>query len=150
LVGATDPNCIFVLEEGRFHLSGQICERELTLGIENRGCAVARFPSVRFQRVPGINVNSYGIDGNQRFGLPLLPTELELIAFGGGADHVIYPDTVLKIAKLDQSAKASGSHLPGGQEGFYFEEYTLSAELSADEISVTKESKTIPRKEIVS
>lgn len=143
------PELHLCLEEGQFRLEGQIYERELTLGIENRGRAVARFPSVRFQRVPGINVNSYGIDGNMRFGLPLQPTEPELVVFGGGADHVIYPGTVLKIAKLDQRAKASSwARVGDGRLEYYFEEYTLTVELSADEIPVTKDSKTIPKLEI--
>jgi len=143
------PQLHLWLEAGRHRLDGQVYERELTLGIENRGRAVARFPSVRFQRVPGINLNPYGIDGNMRFGLPLQPTEPELIVFGGGADHVIYPETVLKIAKLDQRAKASGWVRVGdGRQEFYFEEYTLTAKLSADEMAVTKDSKTIPKMEI--
>jgi len=143
------PRLSLYLEEGRYRLEGQIYERELTLGIENRGRAVARFPSVRFQRVPGINVNPYGIDGNMRFGLPLQPTESEIVVFGGGADHVIYPDTVLKVAKLDQRAKQSGWVRAGdGHEEWYFEEFTLNIELSADEVPVTKDSKSIPRLEI--
>jgi hypothetical protein len=143
------PHLRLCLEEGRFRLDGQVYERELTLGIENCGRAVARFPSVRFKRVPGINVNHYGIDGNMRFGLPLQPTEPELVVFGGGADHVIYPGTVLKIAKLDQRAKASGWVRVGdSNQEYYFEVYTLMAELSANEIPVTKDSRTIPRKDI--
>jgi hypothetical protein len=69
------PRLHLYLEEGRFRLEGQIYERELTLGIENRGRAVARFPSVRFKRLAGINVNQWGIDGNMGFGLPVRPTE---------------------------------------------------------------------------
>jgi hypothetical protein len=145
------PQLHLCLKEGRWCPAGEIYERELTLGIENRGRAIARFPSVRFQRVPGINLNAYGIDGNMRFGLPLQPTEPELVVFGGGADHVIYPGTVLKIAKLDQRAKASGwVRASDGRQAFYFEEYTLTAELSADEMPVTKDSKTIPKMEIPS
>jgi hypothetical protein len=142
------PQLRLFLEEGRFRLEGNFYERELTLGIENCGRAVARFPSVRFKRVPGINVNRYGIDGNMGFGLPLQPTEPDLVVFGGGADHVIYPGTVLKIAKLDQRAKATGWVSAGGNKEHGFEEYTLMAELSADEIPVVKDSRTIPRKDV--
>src|ERR1017187_9602732 len=145
------PILSLYLEEGRFRLDGQVYERELTIGVENRGRAVARYPSVRFKRGGNININSYGIDGNGGFGLPRRPTEPEFFVFGGGADHVIYPGTVLKIAKLDQRASAS-NWVPtrGGRQTFYFEEYTLAAEISADEVPITIDSITIPRKDIPS
>jgi Putative DNA-binding domain len=143
------PRLSLYLKEGRYRLQSQVYERELTLGIENRGRAVARFPSIRFDRVPGINVNHYGIDGNMRFGLPVQPTEPEIVVFAGGADHVIYPGTVLKIAKLDQRAKLSGWVRPGdSRQQWYFEEYTLTVEISADEVPVTKDSKSIRRLEV--
>jgi hypothetical protein len=142
------PRLSLYLEEGRFRLDGPTYDRELTLGIENSGRAVARFPSVRFKRA-GISVNNRGIDGNGGFGLPQRPTESELVVFGGGADHVIYPGTVLKIAKLDQRAKASDwNPARGGRQAFYFEEYTLTAEIAADGVPNTVDSKTIPRKDI--
>jgi hypothetical protein len=71
------PRLSLYLEEGRFRLDGRIYEREITIGIENSGRAVARFPSVRFRRA-GINVNLFGIDGNGGSGLPQRPTEPEL------------------------------------------------------------------------
>jgi hypothetical protein len=56
---------------------------------------------------------------------------------------------VLKITKLDQRAKASDwAPARGGRQAFYFEEYTLIAEISADEVPCTVDSKTIPRKEV--
>ena len=145
------PQLFLYLEEGTFRPEGQVYERELILGMENRGRAVAKFPSIRFKRVDGINVNPWGIDGNRNFGLPLRPTEPELIVFGGGADHVIYPGTVLKIAKLDQRAKAGDwIRVGNGRRECYFEEYTLTAEISADEVPSTTDLKTIRRLEIPS
>ena len=143
------PKLSLFLEEGRYRLAGQIYEREFTIGVENTGRAVARFPSVRFNRVPGINLQHDGIDGNGGFGLPMQPTEPEIVVFGGGADRVIYPGTVLKIAKLDQRAKASG-WVRGGdsRQEFYFEEYTFTVELSADEVPVTKDAKALQRLDI--
>jgi hypothetical protein len=143
------PKLSLFLEEGRYRLDGQIYEREFTIGVENSGRAVARFPSVRFNRVPGINLNHYGIDGNGGFGLPMQPTEPEIVVFGGGADRVIYPGTVLKIAKLDQRAKASGwVRVGASRQEFYFEECTFTVELSADEVPVTRDAKKLPRLEI--
>ena len=96
-------------------------------------------------------MDPYGIDGNRGFGLPQQPTEPELIVFGGGADHVIYPGTLLKIAKLEQRASASNwNPTRGGRQTFYFEEYTLTAEISADEMPSTVDSKAVRRKDIPS
>jgi hypothetical protein len=64
---------------------------------------------------------------------------------------VIYPGTLLKIAKLDQRAKASDwKPVQGGIQKFYFEEYTLTAQISADETPSITTSKTILRREIPS
>ena len=69
--------------------------------------------------------------------------------FGGGADRVIYPGTVLKIAKLDQRAKTTGwAQVGDNRQEFYFEEYTFTVELSADEVPVTTDAKKLPRLEI--
>jgi len=142
------------LEIGEPWLEGQrheLYERALIIGIENRGRAVARFPSIRFTTVPGININKWGIDGNEGFGLPRRATEPGVIVFGGGADHVIYPGTILKVARLDQRAKRSewqpvGS---GSREKFCFEGFTFSAEIAADEVLSQTEHKTVPAREIL-
>jgi hypothetical protein len=56
---------------------------------------------------------------------------------------------VLKIAKLDQRAKASGWVQVGdSRQEFFFEECTFTAELSADEVPVTRDAKKLPRLEI--
>lgn len=145
------PDLSLVVEIGRYRLDGQIYEREITIGIENRGRGVAKFPSLRFPRVPGINVNAFGIDGNYGFGLPMRPTEPEFVVFGGGADHVIYAGTVLKVAKLDQRAKAtSWDPARGGRQSFYFDDYTFTVEISADETPSITDSKLIPRLDIPS
>jgi hypothetical protein len=143
------PQLSLHLEIGRMRLDGQLYEREFVVGIENKGRAVARFPRLSFARVPGININTWGIDGNRGTGLPQQPTEPELIVFGGGADHVIHPGTVLKVAKLDHRAKASEWNPSlGGRKKFYFEEFTFTAEISADEVPSVVASKTVPREEI--
>jgi hypothetical protein len=143
------PQLALYLEVGGYQLKNHLYERELTIGIENSGRAVAKYPSLRFQRIPGFNLNRYGIDGNSNFGLPLLPTEPEVIVFGGGADHVIYPRTTLKIAKLDLRAKGTDwNPTRGGRQSFYFEEHTFTAEISADGVPSRTESKPIPRFDI--
>jgi hypothetical protein len=137
------------LEFGTFRLDGQIYEREFTIGIENRGRGIARFPSIRFQSIPGINLDFYGIDGNRGFGLPRRPTEPEVLVFGGGADDVIYPGTVLKVAKLTQRARGKDwKPTQGGRQQFYLEEYTFTAEVAADGVQGIEQSRTLPRLEI--
>jgi len=137
-------------ESSRLHKDGpQYYLRDLTVGIENRGRAVARFPSIRFKSVPDVSVSKFGIDGNFGFGLPRQPTEPELIVFGGGADHVIHPGTLLKIAKLEQRAvRRVWKPADGGRQTFYFEEYILTAEIAAAEMQSSSDSKTIPRKDV--
>lgn len=70
-----------------------------------------------------------------------------MFVFGGGADDVIHPGTLLKIAVLVQRANATGwAHIGSGHQEFAFEKYILTAELSADEMLSITESKTIPGK----
>jgi len=128
------------IEEGRItQMAGRTMDRMFTVGIENRGRGVAKFPGLRFKRTPGINVCHLGIDGNGRFGLPQRPTEPEWIVFGGGVDHVIYPGTLLKVVVLEQTEKRVGDQV-------VFEELTLAVELAADECPSSTDSGTIPEK----
>ena len=116
------PILSLFLEEGECRRNGQTYEREFVIGVENSGRAVAKFPSLRFDRVAGINVNHYGIDGNGGFGLPRQPTEPEIVVFGGTLDGVVYPGTVLKLATLDQRAKASECTQSGSsRQRFYLD-----------------------------
>lgn len=115
--------------------------RLFTIGIENRGRGLAKFPSLRFRRTEGIDVSDHGIDGNGGFGLPKLPCEREWIVFGGGADHVIYPRTLLKVAVLQQR----GTRI---MRQTIFDELTFTAELAADEFPSFTDSGALPKKEI--
>ncbi len=120
-------------------------EREFVIGIENTGRAIARFPAIRFKRVPGVNPTSYGIDGNGRTGLPQLPTEPDFMVFGGGAEYVVYPGTVLKVVKLTHRSKGSGFfNVSTGRKELFFEELKFTAELAADGFPSTSDSKTLP------
>jgi hypothetical protein len=143
------PILSLFLEEGRWRRDGETYEREFVIGVENSGRAVAKFPSLRFDQVAGINLNHYGIDGKGGFGLPRQPTEPEIVVFGGTLDGVIYPGTVLKLAKLDQRAKASGWRRSGNSsQQFIFDEYTFTVQISADEVPLSTHSKTLSRLEI--
>ena len=62
------------LQDGEINrIIGTPMDRTFTIGIENRGRGVAKFPSLRFKREVGVNVNQYGIDGAGGFGLPQRP-----------------------------------------------------------------------------
>jgi len=71
----------------------------MTIGIENNGRGTARYPAILLR---GVVPHSYGLDGNGNFGLPRRPlAEPRAFLFGGGADDVIYPGTVLQITALE-------------------------------------------------
>ena len=137
------------LEEGRVEPRSGISNRAIILGIENSGRAVAKFPCVRFRR--GLfALDPFGIDGNHGFGLPQLPSDPELIIFGGGSDHVIYPGTILKIAKLEQAARISEWQPVGSnQVAQHFEEFSLTVQLAADEFPNTIDSAKIKSRELL-
>ncbi len=135
------------LEEDTIEIQSGRPVRFLTLGIENCGRAVAKFPSIRF-RCPGVGIDAFGIDGKSGFGLPLRPAEPEWTIFGGGADHVIYPGTTLKITRLEQHVKQwLTSTVTGEVEAVRFDELNFAADLAADEAPSAEQSKTIPAKE---
>lgn len=141
------PRLSLYLREGQDFVEGQIHRRQLILGIEDQGRALAKFPSIRFKSVPNMALHS--IDGDEGFGLPLHPSEPGTIIFAGGADHVIYPGTVVKIATFDQFARPTNWVRFGeGYQELYFDEYSLTVDLFADEMAVTKDTKSVPRREI--
>jgi hypothetical protein len=135
--------------------------RWFVIGISNTGFAIAKFPSIRFRRLAGVNVDRFGIDGNGGFGLPWRSSENEWIVFRGGVDDVIYPGEVRKISKLwQQGSNIDKDGLPypsmivaGGRmiTSWVFEPLTFQCEISCDGIpTITVEklfpelSKTIP------
>jgi hypothetical protein len=142
------PSLKLYLEPGGIEMRSGRPVRLLILGIENRGRAVARFPSIQFRRSNGLGVDGYGIDGNRGFGLPERPSDPEWILFGGGADHVVHPGSLLKIARLEQYPRPMPGHPPqGGRPLLYFEEITLDVLLAGKEFPTTADSRKIPSQE---
>lgn len=76
--------------------------RNFVLGVRNTGRGIARFPSVWYSQTI-LNVDSFGIDGNMKFGLPRRPSEHPLVVFAGGVDDVIFPGQERIVAKLAQT-----------------------------------------------
>jgi hypothetical protein len=65
--------------------------------------------------------------------------------FGGGADDVIYPDTVLRVAVLIQRSQQTGwARASDGRPEQQLPKYTLEVQLSADGLSTVTETKTVP------
>lgn len=67
-------------------------ERVMMIGLRNEGRGIARFPSVRISAVQQLRVPESGLDGKGNFGLRRLVGDANVIAFGGGVDHVIHPE----------------------------------------------------------
>jgi hypothetical protein len=144
------PKLELYLEEGEVYSkdASRIPFRNFIIGIRNSGCALARFPSLRFRATNGVNVDPYGIDGEGGFGLPQVPSDAEWVIFGGGADHVVHPGTLMKVAKLEQRAEPSGWQRAGGQTVLQFRRVNLDVELAADEFPNTMSSTTLDQRDV--
>jgi hypothetical protein len=124
---------------------GAYYEREFYVGIMNSGRGIARFPSLRYRVVPGINFAQYGLDGNGHWGLPLRPTSEDWVLFGGGADDVIHPGTHLEIAKLTQGSHAGQWQRVGATApGQYFPEHEFKCGLAAESVPYETVSFMLP------
>jgi hypothetical protein len=74
---------------------------EITVGIENIGRSMAKYPSLRLNCMPYSRPSHFGIDGNGTTGLPMRGTTVNNdCLFGGGADDVIYPGSKLEVTNI--------------------------------------------------
>jgi hypothetical protein len=129
----------------RADVGASFWEREFVVGIRNSGRGIAKFPSLRFPVVPGINLAAYGLDGNGRWGLPLRPMSEGWIIFGGGADDVVYPGTNLEVAKLTQRSRVSEWQRPGVAAAQHFPQYEFKCGLAADGVPYLTDSFILPQ-----
>lgn len=72
------------------------------LGIKNSGRGVAKYPSLSLSLTTPYRLSRFGVDGNHNTGLPIVPSSRldRWITFGGGADHVVHPESVLEVTAL--------------------------------------------------
>jgi hypothetical protein len=134
----------------RAEVGASYWEREFFVRITNSGRGIAKFPSLRFAVVPGINLAPHGLDGNNRWGLPKRPTSEGWILFGGGADDVIYPGTHLEVAKLTQRSRVSEWQRPGAASpAQYFREFEFKAGLAADGVPYETVSFTLLKEDLL-
>jgi hypothetical protein len=69
----------------------QVPHRFFWIGLSNIGRGLAKFPGVRFKRAGcSLTIDTFGLDGNCNYGLPLRPSDNEWVIFRGGVDDVIY------------------------------------------------------------
>ena len=126
-------------------------EREFLIGILNSGRGIARFPSLRFRVVPGINLAAYGLNGNGGWGLPLRPTNEGWVVFGGGADDVVYPGAQLAVAKMTHRSQMSGWTRAGtNTPSQLFKEVQLNVEIAADGVPYQSALLTLPEDDTIS
>ena len=111
------------------------------VGLRNEGKGIARFPSFRFRRACGFELNEYGIDGNTNFGLPRRAAEPEWIVFQGGIDDVIYPGETKLIGILSQRGAERG--VEGSQDrgrftmtDWQFEGTEFECEIAAEGVAL--------------
>lgn len=96
-------------EPTRWHL-------KLVIGIQNAGRGIARFPGLGLQEHDLFKIDSSGLDGMRRFGLPERPQSPHrrdrerYRFFCGGDNDVIHPGTVLDVlaAEVEMSPSAQG------------------------------------------
>ena len=113
----------------------------MMLGLRNEGRGIARFPSIRLRADGPLFVDDeLGADGKGSFGLNRLVADDNVIAFGGGVDHVIHAGTILKITKLQQRGRKSPWKPPTmtNEELYLFGAVNVTVEMFADDV----ESKT--------
>lgn len=91
------PN-LFVI--GRYFKDGNT--HSIIISLKNIGRGIAKFPYLAFNCPSPFQVSSYGLDGNYNTGLPKIinPSSIYQNQFGGGSDHVIYPEMSIDITKL--------------------------------------------------
>lgn len=97
---------------------------EVLVGIENVGRGIAKFPALKLIDTP---VSSFGLDRNGRVGLPERGTLGGQHLFGGGADYVIYPDSVLEVTTI---------RFEKGEE-FQWESLSIKYEIVAEDCPLT-------------
>jgi hypothetical protein len=113
----------------------------LSLSLSNIGRGIAKFPSVRYKRSGhGLVLNTFGIDGNCNFGLPQRAAERDWVAFRGGVDDVIYPDTTVTIALLQR--RTSG--LDQSSLQLVFPATTISFEVACEGMPIKTITHALP------
>jgi hypothetical protein len=125
------PELRFWWTYGREQVLQRTGRLDVFVGIENIGRGVARYPALLLADTP---VSNFGLDGNGNLGLPMRPlTEGRSHLFGGGADHVIYPGSILQVTTARFEYPASSG----------FQEFEIKYEIYADGLLPLKGSQVV-------
>jgi hypothetical protein len=112
--------------------------RRFTFGVENKGRGIAKYPSIQLENVTDITVSPFAA-----IGLPERPTRSGRLVFGGGADHVIHPGTVLTVATLEQRFSKQSRH-DSNPRTYQFNEHTIDVKLAAEGMFTVTTSIPLP------
>jgi hypothetical protein len=83
------------------------CDAGYVIALENVGRGIAKFPGLLLKES---RADLYGLDGNGRVGLPLIPTSNgRNLLYGGSSNHVIYPQATLEVTIIVTSVPWPGS-----------------------------------------
>jgi hypothetical protein len=146
------PNLLLHLEEKQtvnvYYPRVGVPVRWFHLELRNEGKGIARFPSLRFRKDNEFELNSFGIDGNENFGLPRRASDPSWIVFQGGIDDVIYPGEIKLIGILSQSGTELGVETSAYTGRFTKTEWHFGAaefkcEISAEGIALTQHNFSI-------
>jgi hypothetical protein len=121
--------------KGFGNVQGATCDARYVITLVNVGRGIAKFPGLFLKES---RAALYGLDGNGRLGLPPIPTsDGRNLLYGGGADHVIYPQASLEVTVIEVS-------IPGLNTGEVHPPRDLEYELFAEDMGTTKGTLRLP------
>jgi hypothetical protein len=152
------PHPKLVLELGTaefkpFQLDRLRVLRQFKLSIRNDGRGIARFPCVRFKKASGLSFDNNHFSSDNP--IWAINTEGEWHSARAGANDVIYPGEVLKIASLVQDGNRESVDSPNAHDAYGpgrvtstwdYPATTLEAELFADNMVPFRRRFTMDRK----
>jgi hypothetical protein len=120
--------------------AGPTVRCEIAVGLRNIGKGSAKFPYLNIKVSPPFSISYHGLDGNTKEPLPRLPTASsgDLVLFGGDANIVIHPNTVLEITMLN-------ADIPKGDAWKNRKEPDIEYQIAAEEMRMIEGSAVINR-----
>lgn len=123
--------------------SGNKINREciIVIGIKNNGRGIAKYPSITLCFDDPYKLDRTKIRGTTRYGIPLLMSETDkrIKKFGGGADDIIHPETILEVTRISCMIPKSLNNIP---------DLAIEYKIYSDSISIVAGNKVISAKEI--
>jgi hypothetical protein len=114
----------------------------IIVGIENSGRGIAKYPYLSLKVNKPYKISGFGLNGNGRTGLPQLvktPRDRKL-RFGGNADIVIHPSSILDITRIEVRVHEENMNLVDAH---------IESEISAEDFRILKETIIVKGTEII-